>query len=73
MKLKVDFANPRGCNVYGFVRGFVRGMSIDAVKNESGAIIVKSPKTGVSMTVKNNGGRMFIRSMSGQTLATFSS
>lgn len=48
-------------------------MSIDAVKNESGAIIVKSPKTGVSMTVKNNGGRMFIRSMSGQTLATFSS
>lgn len=69
MKLKVYFANPRGCNVYGFVRG----MSIDAVKNESGAIIVKSPKTGVSMTVKNNGGRMFIRSMSGQTLATFSS
>lgn len=69
MKLKVDFANPRGCNVYGFVRG----MSIDAVKNESGAIIVKSPKTGVSMTVKNNGGRMFIRSMNGQTLATFSS
>ena len=35
MKLKVYFANPRGCNVYGFVRG----MSIDAVKNESGAII----------------------------------
>lgn len=69
MKLKVDFANPRGCNVYGFVRG----MSIDAAKNESGAIIVKSPKTGVRMTVKNNGGRMFIRSMSGQTLATFSS
>jgi hypothetical protein len=48
-------------------------MSIDAVKNKSGAIIVKSPKNGVSMTVKNNGGRMFIRSMSGQTLATFSS
>lgn len=69
MKLKVDFANPRGCNVYGFRRG----MSIDAVKNESGSIIVKSPKTGMSMTVKNNGGRMFIRSMSGQTLATFSS
>jgi hypothetical protein len=69
VKLKVDFANPRGCNVYGFRRG----MSIDAVKNKSGAIIVKSPKNGVSMTVKNNGGRMFIRSMSGQTLATFSS
>lgn len=69
MKLKVDFANPRGCNVYGFRRG----MSLDTVKNENGAIMVKSPKTGVYMAVKTNGGRMFIRSMSGQTLATFSS
>lgn len=68
MIFKVDYSSPRGCNIYGF-RG---GMRLDVVVNERGVLTVKSPKTGVYMRVKENGVRLFIRSMSGQTMAVFS-
>lgn len=67
MILNVAFANPRGCNILGFKVG---GM-VNARTDDKGRLLVKAPKTGIEMHVKENGGRMFIRSMSGQTLATF--
>lgn len=68
MIFKVDYSSPRGCNIYGF-RG---GMKLDVVVNERGVMTVKSPKTGVYMRVKENGGRLFIRSMSGEAMVAFS-
>ena len=68
MILNVDYASPRGCNIYGF-RGHTKLM---ARLNERGFLEVKSPKTGVYMRVKQNGGRLFIRSMSGEALVAFS-
>lgn len=67
MILSVSFANPRGCNILGFKVGCMVNARVD----DKGRLIVKAPKTGIEMHVKENGGRMFIRSMSGQTLATF--
>lgn len=67
MILNVDYASPRGCNIYGFRRG----MKLDGVVRESGVLSVKSPKTGVYMHVKQNGGRLFIRSMSGEAMVAF--
>lgn len=67
MILKVAYANPRGCNIYGFKVGAM----VKARINEKGVLVVKSPKTGMDMRIKENGGRLFIRSMAGQTLATF--
>lgn len=67
MILNVAYANPRGCNIYGFKVGAM----VNARINEKGVLVVKSPKTGIDMRIKENGGRLFIRSMSGQTLATF--
>ncbi len=67
MILKVAFANPRGCNIYGFKVG----AAVNARHDDKGRLMVKAPKTGVDMLIKENGGRLFIRSMSGQTLATF--
>lgn len=68
MILNVDFASSRARNIFGFRRG----MKLIAVVNERGILTVKSPKTGVYMRVKQNGGRIFIRSMSHQTLVAFS-
>ena len=68
MILNVDYASPRACNIYGF-RG---GMKLVARVNERGVLEVKSPKTGVYMRVKQNVGRIFIRSMSGEALVAFS-
>lgn len=67
MTLKVEYASPRGRNIYCFKVGSM----VSARMNEKGVIFVKSPKTGVDMRIKQNGGRLFIRSMSGQTIATF--
>lgn len=67
MILKVAYSNPRGCNIYGFKAGAM----VSARINEKGVLVVKAPKTGIDMHIKENGGRLFIRSMSGQTLATF--
>ena len=67
MILKVAYANPRGRNIYGFKVGAM----VKARINYKGVLVVKSPKTCVDMHIKENGGRLFIRSMSGQTLATF--
>ena len=68
MILNVDYASPRGCNIYGFRSG----MKLMSRVNERGFLEVKSPKAVVYMRVKQNGGRIFIRSMSGQTMAAFS-
>lgn len=68
MILNVDYASPRGCNIFGFRRG----MKLISVVNERGILTVKSPKTGVHMHVKENGGRVFIRSMSGEAMVAFS-
>ena len=68
MILNVDYASPRGCNIYGFIRG----IKLMARVNERGFLEVKSPKTGVYMRVKQNCGRIFIRSMSGEVLVAFS-
>lgn len=46
-------------------------MQVEATRDDKGILYVKAPKTGASMRVKENGGRMFIRSMSGQDLVTF--
>lgn len=67
MYLYVDFANPLGCAKFGFKRGDY----VKAVRNESGILHAVAPKTGVAMRVKEIGNRLAIRSMSGQTLATF--
>lgn len=67
MILTVAFANPRACNIFGFRER----MRIEAERNDKGILYVKAPKTGAAMRVKENGGRMFIRSMSGQDLVTF--
>lgn len=67
MILNVEFANPRGRNILGFKVGGMVNARID----DKGRLLVKAPKAGIEMHVKENGGRMFIRSMSGQTLATF--
>ena len=68
MILNVDYTSPRGCNIYGFRRG----MKLMSRVNERGVLEVKSPKTGVYMRVKQNGGRIFIRSMSGEAMVAFS-
>lgn len=68
MILNVDFASSRACNIFGFRRG----MNLIARVNERGILTVKSPKTGVHMHVKENGGRVFIRSMSGEVMVAFS-
>lgn len=68
MILNVAFANPRGCNIYGFKVG----AQVNARYDEKGVLYVTAPKTGAKMRIKENGGRLFIRSMEGQTLATFS-
>lgn len=67
MILTVAFANPRACNIFGFRER----MQVEATRDDKGILYVKAPKTGVSMRIKENGGRMFIRSMSGQDLVTF--
>lgn len=67
MILNVAYANHRGRNIFGFKVGAM----VNARINEKGVLVVKSPKTCVDMHIKENGGRLFIRSMSGQTLATF--
>lgn len=46
-------------------------MRIEAERNDKGILYVKAPKTGATMRIKENGVRMFIRSMSGQDLVTF--
>lgn len=68
MILNVDFASSIACNIFGFRRG----MKLIAVVNERGILTVKSPKTGVHMHVKENVGRVFIRSMSGEAMVAFS-
>lgn len=68
MILNVDYSSHRGRIIYGFRIG----MKLEAVLNESGVTTIKSPKTGVYMRVKNNGSRLFIRSMTGEAIALFS-
>lgn len=68
MILNVYFASSRACNIFGFRRG----MKLIAVVNERGILTVKSPKTGVHMHVKENSGRIFIRSMSDEAMVAFS-
>lgn len=67
MILNVAFSNHSGCNIYGFKQG----AQVNARYDEKGVLYVIAPKTGMKMRIKENDGRMFIRSMSGQTLATF--
>lgn len=67
MILSVAYANPRGCNIFGFKVG---GM-VNAKYDDRGRLMVKAPKTKVMMHIKEIGGRLAIRSMAGQTLVTF--